>query len=163
MITIVAYEEITIYRPIFETAFSNFVSGDFHDNVTIKEVWSFISLLLDIVLESVSTKFLSGESSTKSASQHAEQILVGIGFSVKPFLDLYMGIFRSAMFSHLIGRLNVLNIPICTFSSMYEIVNDVGGLYLYYLVRDFVSELFNGSNGWPLTAAFTRLFRPGPP
>ncbi|KJA26721.1 hypothetical protein HYPSUDRAFT_198532 [Hypholoma sublateritium FD-334 SS-4] len=140
MTVMIAYQEVTIYRPIFETAFSNFYSGDFHDKATIKEVWSFISLLLDIVLESVSAKFLSGESSTKSASQHAEQVLVGIGHSVKPFLDLYMSIYRTAVFSHLTGRLNVLNIPICTFSTMSEIVNDVGGRYIYYLVRDFITQ-----------------------
>ncbi|KJA26039.1 hypothetical protein HYPSUDRAFT_199270 [Hypholoma sublateritium FD-334 SS-4] len=139
MTIIVAYQQVTICRPVFETAFSNFVSGDPYDIVTIKEVWSLLSLLLDVVLESVCTKFLSGESSTHSASQHAEQILVGIGFSVKPFLDLYMGIYRSAIFSHLIGRLNMVNIPICLFATMDEIVNDVGGLYLYYLVRDFVT------------------------
>lgn len=145
MTVLVGYQEVVTYRPIFSTAFSCFTAYDVHDTITIKEIWAFLYLLLDIVKEAMSTKLLSGESSTKSASQHTEQILVGIGSSVKPLVELYGNICTSEMFSRLIGRLDVRNISVCTFTDMEEIVADEGGLYIYYLVKDFVSELFNGS------------------
>lgn len=161
MTEIIGYQEVVTHRPIFATAFSRFAACNTYDTITIKEVWAFVYLLLDIVLESVSTKLLSGESSTKSACEHAEQILVGIGSSVKPLVDLYRSVCASEVFSHLLGRLDLWDIGVCTFSTIEEIVADEGGFFIFNLVKDFVSVPFNGSNDRTLTMC-TRSSKPIP-
>ncbi|KJA28276.1 hypothetical protein HYPSUDRAFT_197182 [Hypholoma sublateritium FD-334 SS-4] len=140
MTTIVGYREVVTYRPIFATKFSFFAPNNAYDTVTIKQVWAYIYLLLDIVLESVSTKLLSAEFSTKSACEHAEQVLVGIGASVKPLVELYGDICSSEVFSRLIGRVNVLDTRVCTFATMADIVADEGGLFIFNLVKDFILQ-----------------------
>lgn len=145
------YEQIEKCRPTFIPEFSSFVANDLQDTITIKEVWAFISLLLDIVLESLSLKFLSGNISSTTVNQHAEQILVGIGSSVKPLVNLYASICSSEIFSYLVGRTHSLNIEACDFSTISKILEDPGGLYTFYLIRDFVSEMFKRSDNLVLT------------
>ena len=141
MAVIAACQQVTMSPPVFSDPFSNFRSTNPNDTVTIGTIWAFISLLFDFVSESLALKLLSGESSTATANQHAEQILVGIGATVLPLVNFYANICTSELFNRIVGRTNILNATTCSFSSISEILGDAGGRYIFCLVRDYVSEL----------------------
>lgn len=146
---------VRTFRPFFTDAFASFTSA--YDTITIKEIWGFFSLLLDVVLEAFSNKLLSGELSTKSTAQQAEQTLLGIGTRVKPLVHLYGRICQSELFRrHLVCMINPSNTAgFCQFLSMEEILRDAGGLYVFDTVNDFVSETLSGINDWILTIMCT--------
>lgn len=144
-------QQTLIHRPIFRSIYLAFGSGNPWVlsapgvGISIHDVWSFFSLLFDLVLESISGKIISGETTTENAAQHAEQILLRLGSghqggTAAPLVNFYQRICFSDIFNVLVGRREKAPTTTwCTFLSLAEIVEDAGGRYVYLMVKNFVS------------------------
>lgn len=130
--------DVAIPRPKFNRSFAGHTSST--DNITIRDLWSFCSFLLDFVSESVSVALISGDSSTSNALQQAEEFLVLILPHIPPLLAFYERIAASHIFDHLIGETYGSATSPCKFSSMAEILCDEGGKYVFSFVAEYVSK-----------------------
>lgn len=130
--------------------------------IYVHNVWEFFSLLLDFVLEGIANQLISGDFSTETAHQLAEQLLIRFGSGVKPLMDFYGDICQSDIFNHIIGRRAGTQRTQCSFKSAYEIANDLGGMFVFDTVTAYVSTKFSERTGnlWEhqITAAHKAIF-----
>lgn len=137
-------QRLQVLRPIFDSKFKAFVpeSDLWGAAIYVHNIWEFFSLLLDFVLEGIANQLISGDFSTETAHQLAEQLLIRFGSGVKPVMDFYGDICGSDIFNHLIGRKAGSQRTQCSFKSAFEIANDLGGIFVFETVTSYVSTKF---------------------
>lgn len=158
-----ALQNVDILRPEFRAKYREYKAENpwsVLDDISIHHVWSFFTLLFDFVLESISNKLIGGEVTTKSAEQHAEQLLLRLGSGVAPLISFYADICLSDLFNVLVGRRLGGPAPrTCLFQSLEEILSDPGGRYVFRTVKEFVSTQYStkkiaGNLSWEATRSY---------
>lgn len=105
----------------------------------LEDIWAFISLLLDLVLESIFDKLMTGDATATSAAQHAEQVLIRLS-RVMPLMKFYGDICLSPLFNLLVGQRPGVPTPTqCLFTSLSNIMTNAGGRYVFHIVAEYVS------------------------
>lgn len=152
VLALTTIQRLQVLRPIFDSKFTTFSAEDpWGNTVYIQDVWAFFSLLLDLVLEAIANQLISGDFSTETAHQLAEQLLIRLGHGVAPVMDFYGEICGSNIFNYLIGRREGSERTKCSFKSAFEIVNDAGGKFVFETVGEYVStKLSERNHSWKL-------------
>lgn len=124
--------ETPTYRP---TLVDSLPGGIFE----VELLWSFISMAIDICLESLIVTLATGGLAHLSPFERAERLLVGAIHGLPKFNEFYEAIALLSVLDHLSGRV-LPAVSFCQFRSMAEIVSDPSAFYIYRVLVRYVSR-----------------------